>query len=95
MSLIAIPEGFDLESVVKDGVKEAFALAAQLKELKEKPFLTDLEVEKLYGYSHETLKAWRRTKKGPRYCQRDKGGAVRYTHEAVREFMTSAKCQSS
>ena len=94
MTVIALPEGFDLDSAVEAGVKAAFAEAAKLKALKEKPLLTDLEVETLYGFKQETLKAWRRTGKGPRFCQRDKSGPVRYTHDAIEEFMTSARPQT-
>ncbi len=88
MSTVAIPEGFDLEATVKEGVKEAFADAACLRALKEKPFLTPFEVQRLYGFSPRTLKAWRGKKKGPRFVQYEKGDSVRYTHEAIKDYVS-------
>jgi len=72
---------------IKDGVKEAFSQAAYLAALKEKPFLTGKEVEALYGIPAASLKAWRRSHKGPRCLQREKGEKARYTHLAIIEFM--------
>ena len=82
--------GFDAETAFKNGIKEAFSSAARLKELKEKPFLTAKEVEILYGYSCETLKAWRKSGEGPHFHQKGgKNGPVRYTHASVAEYATS------
>ena len=99
MPTVAFPDDFDLKGVVKEAVGEAikdvFGEAAELRRLKEKPFLTPNEVQKLYGYTQRTLKEWRKDGKGPHYLQRYKGDFVRYTHEAIKEFMDNRNVDKS
>ena len=89
--------GIDTQALalaVKDGVKEAYSQAALLAMLKEKPYLTECEVEILYGIPATSLKAWRGKKdKGPRFSQREKGGPVRYRHDAIKNFMDGGNAE--
>jgi hypothetical protein len=50
-----------------------------------KRFISDLEVEALYGFPHKTLQDWRVLGRGPRY--KKFGAAVRYQISVLEEWI--------
>ena len=81
--------GFDFAPVAEKVLRELLEPAARLEELKRKAFLSSKEVEILYGIPESTLRTLRCRGGGPDYHQQEKTSPVRYTHDAIKNFMAS------
>ena len=87
---VPIPANFDFNDSFERVLTKVLAPAAEVEKLKRKPFLSAAEVETLYGLSRDSLKTWRNQRKGPKFEQNGKTSPVRYTHEAIRAFLTGS-----
>ncbi|MDR2077092.1 MAG: hypothetical protein LBP61_09240 [Desulfovibrio sp.] len=86
-NLVPSPENFDFAAAFQAAVKEAFAPAAELRRLKEAPYLTARDVEILYGVPYDTLKKWRKKRIGPIPFRLGGGRSPHvYSHEEWKKF---------
>lgn len=57
-----------------------------------KRYLKDTEAAEIMGLATQTLRNWRVCRRGPTFCKI--GRAVRYTPEAIEQFMQENKVET-
>lgn len=76
-----------IDTALRDVLRELFAPAARLEELRRKELLSGKEVQELYGLASGTLRNWRGQGRGPKTTQINT--LVRYRHQDILNFIAA------